>query len=254
VKLSVCIDAIFRGIPAPEAMRLTYEAGYDTYEFWGWWDKDLEKMRTAQREWKLTPAGMCTRFFSLVDPAGHPDYLKGLEESIGAAKTLDCKNLISQCGQDTGLPRDVQRGAMIDCLKKAAPILEHSGITLLLEPLNLIDHPGYYLTSAEEAVEVLEAVGSPNVKMLFDLYHQQITEGDLIRSVTRALPFIGHFHAAGNPGRGELDSGELNYRNIFAAIREMGFDGCAGLEYFPQRPVGEGLKEARALFEQGCEH
>jgi hydroxypyruvate isomerase len=253
VKLSICIDAIFRGLTAPEAMRKAHEAGYDTYEFWGWWDKDLEAMRSIQHTLNMTPAAMCTRFFSLVNPDGHLDFLKGLEESILAAKRLGCKNLIAQCGQDTGLSREFQRGAMIVCLKQAAPILESSGMTLLLEPLNLIDHPGYYLTSSQEAVEVLEAVSSPNIKMLFDLYHQQITEGDLIRRVLRALPYIGHFHAAGNPGRGELGTGELNYRNIFAAIAGTYFDGCVGLEYFPQRPAEEGLSEARAMFQSNDE-
>jgi hydroxypyruvate isomerase len=94
MKLSVCIDAIFRGLPPVEAMRRVRGAGYDAYEFWGWWDKDLDAMIDAQRALGLIPAAMCTRFFSLADPAGHEDYLLGLEESIRDAMRLGCGTLI----------------------------------------------------------------------------------------------------------------------------------------------------------------
>ena len=113
-----------------------------------------------------------------------------------------------------------------------------------------MDHPGYYLSSSEEAFSIVKEVDSENIKVLFDIYHQQITEGDIIRSICKNIDLIGHFHAAGNPGRHELDSGELNYPNIFRQIQESGYTGFMGLEYFPVRPVGYGLKK---LLEEGWE-
>lgn len=247
MKLSVCIDSVFQGLDPIEAMRRVKRAGYDGYEFWGWWNKDLNAMLAEQRMLGLAPVAFCTKFFSLVDPADHGRYLDGLEESIAAAKLLGCPMLISQCGADTGAPRDEQHAHMADCLRRAAPLLEAAGVTLLLEPLNLMDHPGYYLTSSEEGARAVREVGSPNVKLLFDLYHQQITEGDLIRHVERTIAEIRHFHSAGNPGRHELNRGELNYKNIFAAIRDLGYDGFVGVEYFPKDPAEDGLRYALAL-------
>lgn len=247
MKLSVCVDAIFRGQDTAQAMRQVKAAGYGAYEFWGWWDKDLDAIAQAQRECGLTLIGMCTKFFSLVNPAAHDDFIAGLGESIHAAKKMNCDSLIAQCGQDTGGPREAQRQAMVDALRRAAPLLAQAGVTLLLEPLNLIDHAGYYLTSSEEAAQAIMAVDSPHVRMLFDLYHQQITEGDLLRHVERHLPLIGHIHAAGNPGRGELGTGEIHYPNVLRAIRDMGYQGHVGLEYFPLRPAEEGLREAREM-------
>lgn len=133
-------------------------------------------------------------------------------------------------------------------LKACVPYLEESGITLVVEPLNVrVDHAGYYLYSSDEAAGIMREVGSPYVKMLFDIYHQQITEGDLIRRIREYIPYIGHFHAAGNPGRHELYDGEIDYRKVFAAIGETGYDGYIGLEYFPEDEVEKGLAFAKQI-------
>lgn len=241
---SVCIDALYSGRDFLEGMREVKEAGIGAFEFWSWWDKDLEAIAAEKSRLGLTVAAMCTKFVSLVDPAQHEEYLAGLKESIEAAKKLDCTTLISQVGADTGKPREEQRRALCEGLKRAAPLLEESGITLVVEPLNVaVDHAGYYLSSSQEAFEIAEEVGSERVKILFDIYHQQITEGDVIRRIEKNISLIGHFHAAGNPGRHELDTGELHYPNIFRAIRETGYDKYIGLEYFPLEPALDGLKK-----------
>ena len=108
-----------------------------------------------------------------------------------------------------------------------------------------VDHAGYFLSRTDDASRVVEAVGSPHVKLLFDIYHQQITEGDVTRRIAEAMGHIGHFHAAGNPRRGELDRGELNYSSIFKATAESGYDGYIGLEYFPAESRDKGLIRAR---------
>ena len=115
---------------------------------------------------------------------------------------------------------------------------------LVIEPLNTyVDHAGYYLWSSDEAFQIVGEVNSPNIKVLFDIYHQQIMEGNIIPRIRKNINSIGHFHAAGSPGRHELDSGEINYPNIFEAIGEAGYTGYIGLEYFPLKDAVEGLKK-----------
>lgn len=117
---------------------------------------------------------------------------------------------------------------------------------LLVEPLNTrIDHVGYYLDSSEEAFTIIDEVGSAYVKVLFDIYHQQIMEGDIIRRITGNIQKIGHFHVAGSMGRHELNDGELNYDAIFRAIVDKGFNGYIGLEYFPLEKPEKGLKDIK---------
>lgn len=241
---SVCIDALYQGKNVLEGIRETREAGIGAFEFWSWWDKDLDRIASEKERLQLEVAAICTKFVSLVDLSCHEAYLAGLRESVEAAKRLGCRRLISQVGADTGRPRKEQHQALCQGAKRAAQLLEGTDITLLLEPLNTaVDHRGYYLSSSEEAFEIVEEVGSRQVKVLFDIYHQQITEGNLIRNIRENISGIGHFHAAGCPGRHELDTGELNYPNIFRAIQEAGYTGYIGLEYFPERPAAEGLRE-----------
>ena len=142
--------------------------------------------------------------------------------------------MITQVGDDLGNSRYAQKRNLIAGLKASVPLLENADMLLVFEPLNtLVDHPGYYLTSSEEAFEIVEAVGSPRVKVLFDIYHQQIMEGNLIQRIRENIDKIGHFHAAGNPGRNEPYYGEINYPELFRAIDETGYQGYVGFEYVP---------------------
>lgn len=246
-KPSVCIDAVFEGKPFNEACAAVKRAGISAIEFWGWWDRDLQELQLAQKSNDLQISACCTKFISLVDPDLRSAYLKGLLESIEAAKKLGTKTLISQVGDfRESVPREEQRQSLIDGLKEAAPLLETANITLVFEPLNeLVDHKGYFLIRSDEAFEIVDEVASPNVKVIFDIYHQQISEGHLIKNIVSNIDKIGHFHAAGNPGRHELQNGEINYRAVFKAIQETGFEGYVGLEYWPldSNPV-LALKEA----------
>ena len=245
MKLSVCIDAVFHGRDFYESMEEVRRSGISAFEFWSWWDKDTDAIRSKSEELGLTVAAFCTKFISLVDPALHDAYLDGLKESIQTAKKLRCSTLISQTGADTGRPREEQLDALIKGLKKCAPCLEQNNITLVLEPLNTkVDHRGYFLSRSDEAFNVIREVGSDHVKLLFDIYHQQITEGDVTRTLRENMSEIGHFHAAGNPGRHELDTGELNYPYIFSEIENSGYKRFVGLEYFPQGDPSGGLRSA----------
>ncbi|MFK7801607.1 MAG: hydroxypyruvate isomerase family protein [Anaerolineae bacterium] len=239
MKLSVCIDAVYRGCDFVESMHKLSTIGLQAFEFWSWWDKDLEKILQAKESLNLELSAICTRFVSLVDVDQRDKYLAGLKETLDVAQRLGCKTIISQVGDDLGISRAIQTQSLIDGLKASVPLLEDAGIQLVFEPLNvLVDHPGYFLTRSDEAIEIAKAVNSPHVKVLFDIYHQQITEGNVIHNLTENIGWIGHFHAAGNPGRHELTDGELNYAEIFKAIASAGYQGFIGLEYFPkERPI-----------------
>ena len=168
----------------------------------------------------------------MVLPEDHDKVEQQFIERIAIAKQIGCSCLIGLSGNTRidATPNE-QTKYMIQCLKRLAPIAEEHGVTLVLEALNpLVDHKGYFLTHTDQTMMVLEAVGSPRIKMLFDIYHQQITEGNVIRNLTNHIQQIGHIHVADNPGRKQPGSGELNYRNIFKAISDAGYDGYIALE------------------------
>ncbi|MCX8066146.1 MAG: TIM barrel protein [Candidatus Hydrogenedentes bacterium] len=168
----------------------------------------------------------------MVDPTDHDRLEKQFRERIEVAKQLNCKRLIGLTGNERkDVSRDEQKGNIVKFLKRIAPIAEDNQVFVVVEALNpLVDHPGYFLTRTDETMEILSEVNSPNILMLFDIYHQQITEGNVIRNLTQNIKKIGHFHVADNPGRKEPGTGELNYKNIFKAIAESGYDGFVALE------------------------
>ncbi|MDU0355418.1 TIM barrel protein [Paraglaciecola aquimarina] len=233
---SICIDAVFGNLSIDAACQEVVKANVSSIEFWSWWDKDLAALQDAVSRYDLSIACCCTRFISLVDPKLREQYLQGLAESIAIAQRLNVKTLISQVGDFIqGVPRAQQKQSLIDGLSAAAPLLEDSGITLVVEPLNeLVDHQGYFLVNSDEAFDIIRQVSSPNIKVLFDIYHQQISEGHVISNILANIDYIGHFHAAGNPGRNELQFGEINYPQVFLAIKETSYKGYVGLEYWPK--------------------
>jgi hydroxypyruvate isomerase len=251
MQFSVCIDAVFKGLDQETALEKVKATGFSAYEFWGWWDRDIDALAKKADALGLSCAAFCTRFFNLTDPGQRPAYLEGLKGSIAAAKKLGGRLLISQVGNDTGAVRAFQHRSVVAGLKAAAPLLEENNITLLVEPLNgSVDHIGTFLESSDEGFELVEEAGSKNIKLLFDIYHQQINEGNIIRRITTNISRIGHLHAAGCPGRHELFTGELDYRNIFRAVDEAGYSGLTGLEYFPEGDASAGLKQITGLMKQ----
>ena len=248
---SVCIDAVLGEMSIADATRMVKDTGINAFEFWGWWDKDLDAVLAAKEATGTAISACCTKFISLVDPTTRTEYLAGLEESIAAAKKLGCATLISQVGDfRNGIERSAQYESLVEGLKHAAPMLEAADITLVIEPLNdQVDHIGYFLVRSDEAFRVAEEVASPRVKVVFDIYHQQISEGHLIHNITNNISKIGHFHAAGNPGRHELNIGEIAYPQVFDAIRQTPYKGYVGLEYWPVNDPATGLREVAGWFE-----
>jgi len=137
-----------------------------------------------------------------------------------------------------GQTRAEQHARIVAALKAAAPLAEAAGVQLVLEPLNiLVNHKGYYLTTTTEAAEIITEVGSPNVHILYDVYHQQITEGNLIDTIRANIRLIGHIHVGDVPGRKQPGTGEINYKNVFQAIRDTGYAGFVVFECGLTEPV-----------------
>lgn len=168
----------------------------------------------------------------MVDPTDHDRLEKQFRERIEVAKQLNCKRLIGLTGNERkDVSREEQTEYIIKFLKRIAPIAEDNQVYVVMEALNpLVDHPGYFLTRTDQTMAILNEINSPNILMLFDIYHQQITEGNVIRNISENIKKIGHFHVADNPGRKEPGTGELNYKNIFKAIAETGYNGFVALE------------------------
>lgn len=232
-----------------DALRRVKALGFDAAETYNWKGLDFDAVRRTCQETGVELLSMCTSEFRMTDPAFREAWLAGLEESCRAANQMGVKRLITQVGQDTGAPRAEQHAAIVETLRQARPILEKSGVTIMLEPLNtLVNHPGYYLWSAVEGFEIIRELNHPLVKLVYDIYHQQVMEGNIIPNITKNLDCIAHLHSAGHPGRNELQYGENDYKVIFAAVDKAGYQGACGLEYRPLLPPEESMLEAKRIY------
>ncbi|MGI5855077.1 MAG: TIM barrel protein [Candidatus Merdivicinus sp.] len=249
MRLCVPIPCFFSKMDFPAAIRKVRELGFDAAETYNWKALDLDAVRAACEEADVELLSMCTTEFRMTDPACRELWLAGLRESCEAAVKVGAKRLITQVGPDTGAPREEQHASIVAALREAKPILETTGVTIMIEPLNtLVNHPGYYLWSAVEGFEVVREVDHPLVKVVYDIYHQQVMEGNIIPNITNNLDCIAHLHSAGHPGRHELQYGENDYKVIFAAVDKAGYTGSCGLEYSPLMDPEESLREVRRIY------
>jgi len=171
------------------------------------------------------------------------DFLRKQSQSaVECAKRVNAKWMTVVPGPyDLRLAWDYQTANVVDCLKVMAEVFEPHGLIMVLEPLNPYrDHPGCFLSRIPQAFQICKAVGSPSCKILFDMYHQQITEGNIIPNIDLAWSEVAYFQVGDNPGRNEPTTGEMNYRNIFRHIHAKGFKGIMGMEHGNSRPGKEG--------------
>lgn len=184
---------------------------------------------------------------SMLDPANHAELIATFKSRIPDAKRLRCKRLLCLAGkQRDDIPVKQQNAYVVECLKRMGDICDAEDMMIVLETLNvLVNHPGYFVSTTAHTMEILEAVDNPRVTMLFDIYHQQISEGNVIRNLTENIDRIGHFHFADNPGRHEPGTGELNYTNVFKAIAATNYQGYVSSEFSPIDKSPEG--KIRAL-------
>lgn len=169
------------------------------------------------------------------------EFLKDIKESVEVAKRVNAKWMTVVPGHvDLKLEMDYQTANVVESLKQASAILEPHGLVMVLEPLNFFNHPGLFLKKVPQAYQICKAVNSPACKILDDLYHQQITEGNLIPNIDAAWDEIAYFQMGDNPGRNEPTTGEINYKNIFEHIYNKGFKGILGMEHGNSKKGKEG--------------
>ena len=249
MRICVPIPCFYGGMPFTDAIRKVRELGFDAVETYNWKSLDLDAVRAACEENGVELMSMCTTEFNMTNPDMREKWLAGLKESCEAANRVGAKRLITQVGQDTGAPREQQHASIVAALKAAAPILDATGVTIMIEPLNtLVNHKGYYLWSAVEAFDIIHEVNHPLCKVVYDIYHQQVMEGNIIPNITGNLDCIAHLHSAGHPGRIYLQFGENDYRVIFKKVDEAGYKGACGLEYHPTMDPTESLREFRRIY------
>jgi hydroxypyruvate isomerase len=184
------------------------------------------------------------------DPSSHALLLSELEQTLPLARENGVRNVITMFGNRNGRTEREGIDACIDGLRRIAPLAEEQGVTVILEMLNSkVDHKDYQADSTRFGVEVVRGVASPRVRLLYDIYHMQVMEGDVIRTIRENHAWFAHYHTAGNPGRNELSDGqELQYAAIATAIADIGFDGWVAHEFIPTTDVAAGLTQARDRF------
>jgi len=214
-------------------------AGFSAFETLGcgkWDDKEAVRKRCEELgvACGAVGGGMGTiNDWGPNDPANHQRFVDAVKEAIANAKAIGSKRVLSLSGPvRAGVSKEEQMEALVQAGKLVAPLLEEAGLVMVWETLNvLVNHPGYFLVYSADGSELVKRTGHPNVKFLYDIYHQQISEGNLIANIKKYINEIGHFHFADNPGRHEPGTGEINYQNVFKAIYEAGYRDIVACEF-----------------------
>lgn len=253
-----CIETLYTELPFLDRFQAAKDDGFGAVEFWSWTDKDLDAVRAAAQRAGIAISGFNgDADFSLIDPAQKADYLAFLRRSIAAAQKIGATSLTihSNALGDGGVVVDhytelsdtVKLCAMYDTLRDCAKLAESSGILLNLEALNVTtDHVGNFLATTRMAAELTALVGSPMLKVLYDVYHMQLNEGSLCDNIRAYGARFGHVHVADAPGRHEPGTGEINYRAVYACLENVGYQGFIGYELFPRTTTAEAVKAIMA--------
>ncbi len=238
MRFSACIEWLFAAEHPDFAdrIRAAAAAGLDAVEFWHFSRRDLGAVKAALRETGLELAGiLCEPIAPITDPSAHEAFLEGVRRSAAAAQDLGAGVIIAQAGPLLAeVSRSEQHAALVDVLGRAADLVAGSGVVLALEPLNdRVDHPGYYLTSTMEGLDIVDAVGRPEVRLLYDIYHSAVMGEQIEDVLAGRVDRLAHVHLADTPGRGAPGTGSLDYAARLDWLFAAGYDGLVGLEYKP---------------------
>lgn len=249
-----CIETLYTELPFLDRFQAAKRDGFGAVEFWSWTDKDLDAVKAAAQAAGILISGFNgDTAFSLIDPAQKVDYLAFLRRSAEAARQVGARSLTihsnalgeggavaDRCDE---LSHTVKLCAMFDTLHDCARLGEETGIRMHLEALNTTtDHPGNFLAATRMAAELTAMVGSPMLKILYDVYHMQLNEGSLCGNIRAYGAQIGHVHVADAPGRHEPGTGEINFRRVYACLKEAGYQGLIGYELFPKSTTAEAVR------------
>jgi hydroxypyruvate isomerase len=264
-KLSVRVEPIFPGLTLEQQVHRVSEAGYHGFEFGDWRAADARRIVQLKNRLRLECVcivgnrGVNPKGLGLCDPRERDGFLVELTASADAAARFETRRLVVVTGfKVPGMTREAQRSSVVEGLKRAHDVVSRRDITLLVEPINTLapveplnpkgdNHHNYFLDRASEAFAILREVGSPYIKVLYEMYHVQIMEGYLIETIRNHIAEIGHFHVGDVPGRHEPGTGEIHHGNVFRAIRQTGYADYVAMEYVPSKNAMATLREARTL-------
>lgn len=226
------------------------QAGYSHIELIGEFLKwsDAERDRALTRMQKLGISIDATSGLSpgFADPAASATYSTSLNDFIQIVKHLPCPRIILFSGKRIpGMSDDDQKKVSIETLKRAADVLDKTGMDAVLEPIDRLENPPIWMDTVEQAFEITEAVGSPRIKVLYDLYHEQRTHGNLIEKLERNIGAVGLVHIADVPGRHEPGTGEMNFGNLYRKLGELTYQGMIAMEFYPTGDIVPMLRQAR---------
>ena len=244
------LTMMFNEVPFPERFAAAAREGFEAVEFLFPYDHAPAEVAT----W-LTENGLVNALFNLPPgnwaagerglaslPGREAEFRAGVATALEYAKALGTPCLHAMAGLlPAGADRAAHRAVFLDNLRHAARALAPHGITLLIEPINTRDMPGYFLSTQAEAHAIREELAEPNLKVQMDFYHAQIMEGDLATTLRKHHPHVGHVQIAGVPDRHEPDEGEVDYRYLFRLLDELGYAGWVGCEYRPRGRTEDGL-------------
>jgi hydroxypyruvate isomerase len=249
-RFAVNVEMWFRSLDFLDRIRAAADLGFPAVEFWPWRGKDLDAIARVCEERGIVVTQFTAWGFSpgMNDPANHDAVEAEIRAGCEAAHRLGAKLATVVAGNDQeGMTKAEMHAHVVTALKRVAPIAEEADVTLILEPMNgRVDHPGHCLYGSADGIAICEAVGSTHVKLNWDLYHMQITEGDLCGRLRDGFGHVGYLQLADHPGRNEPGTGEIHYPRVLRQAHELGYRGYVGLECSPR---GSELAAARAVHE-----
>ena len=245
-RFSANLGFLWNDLPLPDAIRAASLAGFDAVECHWPYDVPAEDVAAALAETGLPMLGLNTRRGDLdagengvaALPGREDDARAVIDEAITYAVAIQASNIHVMAGFAAG---QAAHDSFIANLDYACSAAATHGITILIEPLNHYDAPGYFLNGTAQAKSIIDEVGAPNLKLMFDCYHIQRLEGNLTNKLTDLLPVIGHIQFASVPDRGAPDHGEINYQHIYAHLATLGYDAPLGAEYKPDGDTDKSL-------------
>ncbi len=253
--LSVMLWTVFRGLPFEQRLEMIAEAGYRNVElvgeYHGWSPADFDRANAARRSLGISFDATAGLPHGVADPAARDAFLADLRQSRVPMESLDCPAMIVLSGNVApGLSRENQHQSCVEGLKRAASLVEGRQIAgqpvrLLLECIDPEENPKYFLQSAAEAIQIVRAVNHPQVQFLYDLYHEQIAEGNLIEKLEKNIDVVGLIHIADVPGRHQPGTGEINYLNIYRKLFELSYRRGLAMEFLPIGDPVQALGNAR---------
>jgi len=255
--LSVMLWTVFKELPFEERLAKVAEAGYSKIELVGeyknWSAGDFDRANAARKRVGIEFDATAGLAHGVADPGTRDAFLAELKQALTPMETLDCPAMIVLSGNVVPtLSREAQHQASVETLKRAAALVEGKTIAgqpvrLLLECIHLEENPKYFLTSANEAIEIVRAVNHRQVQFLYDIFHEQMSFGNLIDKLDKHIDVIGLIHVADVPGRHEPGTGEINYGNIFRKLAELKYRHNVAMEFLPVGDPVATLRTARAL-------